>query len=383
MSTTAEMNLTLPTVDGTTGPEWAEQTNANWELVDSHDHTSGHGVQIPVAGLDIDADLDFNSNDAIGLRSVRLEDATAALAAATDLSCLYQVDGDLYWNNGDGTAVQVTNGGSVSGSSGTISGLPSGTASAAFATSTFAFRQATNQAAIMDVGPVRIRDTAALANYIGIISPSSLASSYDITLPGALPVSTKFLRISSTGVVEAAVAPDASTLEVSGSTLQIKDSGVTTAKINALAVTRAKLEAVGQQVSSSPVSAFSGSSASYATVTNATVSITTTGRPILIMLVPNGTGEAYLGLTSSASADQYAYLRISVTGSATTTVGGCYFGNYATTSGYGRWEPPGIFGTCLYAAAAGTYTLTLQYKVANAATSVFYASTFNLVAFEL
>ena len=60
-------------------------------------------------------------------------------------------------------------------------------------------------------------------------------------------------------------------------------SAVTTGKIAANAVTRAKMEAVGQQISSSS-GVFATSSTSFVDVTNLSVSITVTGRPVRVEL---------------------------------------------------------------------------------------------------
>lgn len=73
-------------------------------------------------------------------------------------------------------------------------------------------------------------------------------------------------------------------------TTQIADSAVTTAKINANAVTRPKLASLGQQSNSSnSVEAISGS---YTDLANTSITITTTGRPVLLILMPFGNGGA-------------------------------------------------------------------------------------------
>ena len=59
---TTNMNLTLPTVSITVGPEWATLLNAALTDIDAHDHTSGKGVKITPAGLNINADLELNGN---------------------------------------------------------------------------------------------------------------------------------------------------------------------------------------------------------------------------------------------------------------------------------------------------------------------------------
>ncbi len=71
-----------------------------------------------------------------------------------------------------------------------------------------------------------------------------------------------------------------------GSTISAADlatNAITTVKITDANVTRAKLEAVGQQVSSSS-STFTTTSTTYVDVTNLTVTITTTGRPVVLVL---------------------------------------------------------------------------------------------------
>jgi hypothetical protein len=110
---TTYMSLSLPTVSVTFGPAWATALNAAFEAVDSHDHTDGKGTQISPAGININDTLDFNSKDASNLRSARFIPQTIALATSVDKRCIYAVGGNLYWNNENGTAVQITSGTSV------------------------------------------------------------------------------------------------------------------------------------------------------------------------------------------------------------------------------------------------------------------------------
>lgn len=381
MSTTPNMFLDLPVVSSTLGPAWASALNAALFLVDSHNHTSGSGVQVPAAGLSIDDALSFGGNDATLLRSTRFDPQSATLGDATDLRCLYAVAGNLYFNNASGTPVQITDGASLSATSlGGITGLPSGTASVAFATSTYTFNSATNTRATMDVGPLVVHDTTALSNGVTIAPPAGLASAYALTLFSALPGSTMFVRLTSGGVLAADVAPDGTSIEVSGATFRVKDGGIT----------RAMQASVGQQVSAGYASLSSGASTTYAAVPktgggNLSVSITSTGRPIMISLVPDASAgsSAYMWLLSSGTSPCICNMQIAVTGAATATIGSVRFGKGDTTvSGDRFWFSPGVFGTMLYVPAAGTYTLTLQYKVENA-TTVLTCSGFNLVAYEL
>lgn len=80
---TPYMDLVLPTVSVTLGPEWATELNAALTLVDSHNHTSGKGVPITTAAIDINADLDFNSYKAIGLAGVTVENQSSLTTANT------------------------------------------------------------------------------------------------------------------------------------------------------------------------------------------------------------------------------------------------------------------------------------------------------------
>jgi microcystin-dependent protein len=112
MSTTPNMNLSLPTPGGDTD-EWGEILNEALEAIDEHDHSIGKGTAIPAAGLNIDAALTLNSNHVEEVASVRMDRQDAVLATASDVNSVYVVEGDLYFNNGIGTPVQLTDGNST------------------------------------------------------------------------------------------------------------------------------------------------------------------------------------------------------------------------------------------------------------------------------
>lgn len=108
------LNLDLPVVLTTLGPEWATKVNEAFEVIDEHDHSSGKGVQIKTAGLNINADLSFNDFRATDVKAVKLQDdLSATLTGATNAGSLYQVSNDLYYTNGSGVAIQLTSGGSI------------------------------------------------------------------------------------------------------------------------------------------------------------------------------------------------------------------------------------------------------------------------------
>lgn len=111
-------------------------------------------------------------------------------------------------------------------------------------------------------------------------------------------------RNGSTGVLE--VNDDNSTLTISSDIVKVKDAGITATQLGTGAVTSAKildgtiatgdvadgaitpakLSSLGQQVSSSIGNGFLTSSSSYVDATNLSVSVTTTGRPVMIFFNP-------------------------------------------------------------------------------------------------
>lgn len=114
------LNLQLPTVSVTLGPTWASQVNAAFEVIDSHDHSSGKGVRIPTAGLNINAALDFNNHAALDLEFTNFRSRTASPSGSGFASSLSVFNGNLYYTNSSGIPIQVTSGGSIVSSPGTF-----------------------------------------------------------------------------------------------------------------------------------------------------------------------------------------------------------------------------------------------------------------------
>lgn len=205
MPTTPYMSLMLPTVSVTLGPQYATDNNTAFGVIDSHNHTSGQGVQIPSAGININSDLDCNGFNFTELRSTRYDPQGSPIGDVTDLGCLYVAGVDLYFNDVSGNQIQLTAGGALNAASiGGIGGDYTTSNASVFytsATQTFSFWQDTNQRAKMDVGPILLRKTTASSAAITLEPDAALASGYTITLPAALPGSTTFLGISNTGAI--------------------------------------------------------------------------------------------------------------------------------------------------------------------------------------
>ncbi len=201
------MNLPVPVPGEDPGPDWANNIVADMYAIDSHNHSAGQGVQITPAGLDINADLPVGSNNVTEARSLRFTAQGSPLALASDLGCLYESGVDLYYNDGAGNQVRMTQSGSVTGSAGTITGLPSGTASASFAAATFTFQSSTNTPATMAVGPLIVGAASASPKTVTIGPSGSQPANYALVLPLALPGATSVVTLDASGNLASTIGP--------------------------------------------------------------------------------------------------------------------------------------------------------------------------------
>lgn len=193
MPLSPNMNLPIPVPSQTGGPQYALDEQSCFQQIDSHNHTPGQGSLIPLNGLNINQNLDMNNFSVTNLKSLQLNNQ----AISPGSSSLYMLGNDLYFSDGTGAFnVQITSGNAVavSGAVG-FSGLPSGTASAAYLSilGTFRFQSATNTAATLDIGPIKTRNTLAGSNAVTINAPNPLAADYSLTLPAALPGASSFV----------------------------------------------------------------------------------------------------------------------------------------------------------------------------------------------
>jgi hypothetical protein len=184
--------------------------------------------------------------------------------------------------------------------------------------------------------------------------------------------SGKGVQIPTGGIADAAIT-----------TVKIGANAVTTAKILDANVTKAKLAALGQQVSSSDSGSFTDTSGSDVDVTNLTVTITTTGRPVFIGIIGNNNaGGSYVSAIATNAfpvPHPSAHIKFLRDASVITThllesiVSGAAGSNLSIT------VPPTSFFH-IEVPAAGTYT----YKVkANSGTGSIFVNECNLIAYEL
>lgn len=193
------MGMPIPAIGITAGPQWATDVNNCLTIIDGHNHTAGYGVQVPSSGLDINSDLSFNSNNIVDLRSARFTPQSAILSLASDLTCLYVVNEDLYYNDGLGNNVRITQSGALAGTPGSIANLVA-PASVTYVsgTQTYVFQSNVNVAANLDIASVVLRNSTASSYSMTLSPPNAMASDTVVTLP-SIPAQTALMTISSGG----------------------------------------------------------------------------------------------------------------------------------------------------------------------------------------
>jgi hypothetical protein len=316
------MDLDLPTVSVTLGPEWATLLNAALTLVDSHDHSTDKGVKVTQLGLNITGNLDINENYLTDVGSMRLVSQGATLVTPQDVRSLYSVSGNLYYNNGSGTPIQITSGGSVIAASDGISRQFSRTSvnsnTVISAASTTSYYDVDTTSSVTFTLPAANGVAAGRFYEFKDTTGSAAANNIVINRAGSDTIDGATSVTVNTNYQSIALVSDGtskwSLLRQIVDTAQIKDSAVTTAKIQANAVTKPKLAALGQQISASS-NLFTTTSITPVDVTNLSVTITTTGRPVFVGLIPNGgnTGQVEcFGLTVTSAAANFDILRDAV-----------------------------------------------------------------------
>lgn len=112
-TTTPNMGLVKPDVLSTPAPTWASLLNAVFDAIDSHDHSSGEGVKITPSGMNISSDLSIGSNNLTSIRTTRFTNLTSWSPTASDLACFYVLNNEIYFRDGVGNNVKITNNGSL------------------------------------------------------------------------------------------------------------------------------------------------------------------------------------------------------------------------------------------------------------------------------
>lgn len=363
------MNLPVPQVGIDAGPDWATQLNNCMALIDQHMHAPGYGVQITPAGLNISTDLTFLGNNATNLRSTRFTVQGSPLSGAADLASLYFTGVDLYANDASGNQIQITKNGGIAGTSGSIANLTS-PASASYVSSneTFVWQSAASTPANMDGASYILRNLVANSHGLTLAPPNSMASNYTLTLP-SIPVSQSLMTLDSSGNM---AAPTVYPLTAAG----IANATITSTQIASQTIAQGNLAvratgtsvAVGGVASSASSGSFSTASGSPVPITNLSVTIVTTGRPVMVMVGPYQGGSpsnGYFGGTGVLGLYRNSTIFTSY--------------DYGPTSGSVFISFPSTVMTVDFV-AAGTYTYTASL---NASLNTTYCNDCILIAYEL
>ena len=223
------MNLPVPGVGSEAGPQYATDVNNSLTLIDQHNHSPGSGVQITPAGINISSNLPFNSNFATGVAGLTL----SAQSSTPSVNTLYESGVDLYWVDGNGNNIRLTQLGTVAAAPGNITGLAA-PATYISSSATFQFQSTTTAAANLDAGSINLRNLSPNSTYaLTLSAPAGLSNNYTLQLP-TIPSQTSFMQLSNAGIMTATVAPDNNTLEVPA-------QGITATQIANNTVTNAQL----------------------------------------------------------------------------------------------------------------------------------------------
>ncbi len=280
------MDLPIPVPTVQTGPQYANDVNQCLTLIDQHNHAPGYGNLIPSNGINLNADLPFNSFNATGLRSARFTVQGSLLSAATDIGCIYVSGSDLYYRDISGNNVRMTASGAVAGTPGSIGNLVS-PANVTYnsGNQTYIFQSTTATAGNLDAASIVIRNPTANANGITLSAPPALSSNYSLSLFPTLPSSgsTKIVTVDGGGNLGDTYDVDQSTLTVTASLLQIKSHGVAQGLL-ALRPTSSAASAGQIAIGTNLNTSFTGTNWEF--FTNGSVPIITTGRPVKVGLIP-------------------------------------------------------------------------------------------------
>jgi hypothetical protein len=160
----------------------------------------------------------------------------------------------------------------------------------------------------------------------------------------------------------------------------IASDAVTTAKILDGNVTQAKRVALGQQLSSSCASFSVTSDGSDKDVTNLSVTITTTGRPVYVGVISVSNSTAYFASVKSSSTNPTMYVNI-VRASSTISVSYTDIQGLSGSGNGGVSIPVSSVNT-IDVVAAGTYTYKISMNAGSSGYTL-YCSNAKLIAYEL
>jgi len=335
---TAGTNITSivkSTVSVTPGPDWATNLNTSLDAIDNHDHTSGKGVRITPAAMNINAALEFNGNNALELKQAAFENQGSH---PTDQSrSLYALGGELYYRDPSGNQVQLTASGSVN-AGGSITNLSSPAAAnyvSAQDLFTWFHNQSGNEYAKMAHSDMLLykysSDGSGTTDYV-IVKYTATGSAAELTLPNE--TATVLTTATSFGGGNLSITASAGQIDLSSSsTLDLVtsagNSNITLTPHGTGSVAVSKVDIAGGEIDAVTIgtnSVCTDLRVDNIKVDGNTVSATDTNGNVNI--APNGTGETVFGtgaaagkISSSGDFDLVLETGNSTTGSITLTDG--------------------------------------------------------------
>lgn len=195
---------------------------------------------------------------------------------------------------------------------------------------------------------------------MSLLIPDIGDSDYPDSIDSSLTTIDTHTHASGSGVQ----IPTGGITDLAVTSAKLAANAVTTAKITDANVTRAKLEAVGQQSAGITGTSFATSSTTAVDITGASISITTTGRPVMISVPVQITLERAVG---AGVIDMSATL-VLLRGSTNVAIAIPSVSEPSTETGTVQRTFPSAL--CVVdSPAAGTYTYKLQVLVNNASTT--------------
>lgn len=207
------MSLRIPTIGDESGLNYTLDINFDLlSVLDTHDHTQGKGVQITPAAINVNTTLSLNNNflDQIAGLTLLAQNVTPATT-----STIYESGNDLYFVDGLGNNVRITQSGGIAGTPGSITNLtPPASVNYVSGSQTFVFQSNTATAANIDAGAYLFRNLSPNSTFAVTLSPpAGLSSNYDLILP-MIPAQQSFMTLDTSGNMAAPWTVDNNTIKI-------------------------------------------------------------------------------------------------------------------------------------------------------------------------
>jgi len=365
---TPNMKLVQPTIGVDSGLTWEQAVNANSTIVNGHNHTSGNGVPIPPAGLNISSALTMQNNFLTNAAGISFTPQNTT----PPINTIYVNGVDLYFYDGNAdTPIQITKSGSVNATS---SGISSGTASAAFSSGILVVDSASNTPANIKAGSILIGQNVSGSNFITLQPPSALSSgSYSLVLP-AIPASSLFLTLDTSGNI--ATAGSIQGTQIASSSLtgsQMAAGTITGTQIANGTITPAKLSTVGYTAGGSVTVTAAANTPASPAVSGLSVTLTTTGAVVKVTMQSTATNTTWSAGAGVVTPSSTCWLILVRDGS--TVVSTMEIGTSAVSPSSIVWYDTG--------ASAASHTYTVQCMTQNSSGGTCTFNQIQLVAYEL